>query len=457
MRAKRLATRLLALVALSFVPWTDASACSCAPSGAPCQNTFQTDAVFSGTVRSITEIPADGPPLRPNEMRFPRGFRVEFDIISAYRGIEGSTTTILTAGSGPACGYSFKQGERYLVYAYRRDGDLVTGICSRTGLLAQAGDDIRFLETLSLPGTSARLYGTVRHWEQDLATGQPQDHGSMRDVHVRALGATSAFDARTDASGAYEIALPPGKYEVAVLPPAGYSERYLTQTVELRDARACFAADFGVRFDGRIRGIVRQSSGEPAAGISVDVMAAQDVVKTGYTHTAVAVTDAEGRFEFLEVSPGRYVVGVDLTRKMSPKVVFPTTFHPGTPDPARATIVELTGGQHRELQPMMLPAARREYRIAGTVFFEDGKPAPRAFIAMRDASRLWQQVAIGTETAADGTFSFVAHEGLDYVVNTTYWDEARRQQLVGTSAPLVITGDVTGLKLMLSQTTYRAQ
>ena len=64
----------------------------------------------------------------------------------------------------------------------------------------------------------------------------------MRDVQVRVRGASSALDARTDASGGYHVALPPGKYRVTVLPPIGYSERYLSQTVELHDGRACFLA-----------------------------------------------------------------------------------------------------------------------------------------------------------------------------------------------------------------------
>ena len=43
-------------------------------------------------------------------------------------------------------------------------------------------------------------------------------------------------------------------------------------------------------------------------------------------------TDARGAFEFVEVPPGHCVVGVDLTRRTDPTIVFPTTFHPGTSD-----------------------------------------------------------------------------------------------------------------------------
>ena len=43
----------------------DADACECASSGPPCQNAFQVDAVFVGTLRSMSMIEGtpDGPML----------------------------------------------------------------------------------------------------------------------------------------------------------------------------------------------------------------------------------------------------------------------------------------------------------------------------------------------------------------------------------------------------------
>lgn len=54
----RLTVLLPALTFLLAAGVGDASACSCQPSGPPCQNYFQSDAVFIGTVRSITPAPA---------------------------------------------------------------------------------------------------------------------------------------------------------------------------------------------------------------------------------------------------------------------------------------------------------------------------------------------------------------------------------------------------------------
>lgn len=268
---------------------------------------------------------------------------------------------------------------------------------------------------------------------------------------VSLRGPGSAFDAWTDARGRYELRVPPGKYEVTAFPPPAYSARHLQQTVELRDARACFVAGFGVQFDGRIKGVVRQSSGASAAGVTVEVMAAESVGKTGNLQTLRALTDAGGAFEFTEVSPGRYVVGVDLTRRLDTRIVFPTTFHPGTPDAALATVVELGGGQHRQLDPMLLPPARRPYRLTGTVVFGDGNPASGAFISLRDgAPGSWRQVAIGIRTGFDGSFTFVVHEGFSYVAQASFWNETERMQLGGNVGPFVVSGDTEALKVVLS-------
>jgi hypothetical protein len=378
---------------------------------------------------------------------------VEFADVVSFRGIEASVVSVVTAGSGPACGYEFKESDRYLVYATRAaDGKgLTTSICSRTRVLAEAGEDVRFLQTISeARNTRSRVYGTVTHWERDLATGEPRAHGPVADVLVSLRGPGSAFEAWTDGRGRYEMTVPPGKYEVIAFPPPAFSARHLQQTIELRDARACFVADFGVQFDGRIRGVVRQSSGEPAAGVSVEVMAAESVGKTGNIQTLRALSDATGSFEFTEMSPGRYVVGVDLTRRMDGQVVFPATFHPGTTDAALATVVQLDGGQHRQLDPMTLPPARRPYRLTGTVVFDDGSPASGAFISLRDGSEKWRQVAVGITTEFDGGFSFVVHQGLSYIAQASYWDEAERKQVSGTVGPFVVTGDTGPLKVVLS-------
>ncbi len=243
------------------------------------------------------------------------------------------------------------------------------------------------------------------------------------------------------------MTVPPGKYEITIEPLPGFSTRHLSRTVELHDARACSVADFHLQFDGRIRGVVRIVSGEAVEGVIVEAMREERIGGNGIIET-LRTTAGPGGVEFTEVPRGRYVIGVDLVRGSESKVMFPPTYHPGTSDPALATVVQLDGGHKIDLDPMMLPAARRSYRLTGTDFFHDGRPAPGASVSRHDWPR---QVSGGIQTNIDGTFSFVVHEGLRYTIQANYWDGVARKQVNASVGPIVVTGDIGPVKVVLSE------
>ena len=106
--------RSIPLIFLMLAAASDAHACSCdgPTTRPPCQNALQadqTDVVFVGTVKSISKAPFERPPFR--------SLRVAFAVTRAFRGIQKSMGTVLTADSGSACGYAFRENERYVVYA----------------------------------------------------------------------------------------------------------------------------------------------------------------------------------------------------------------------------------------------------------------------------------------------------------------------------------------------------
>jgi len=136
---------LLPFLLLSANP---ADACTCIVSGldarADVQKQFgRAKAIFEGKVQAIDEIAADP----SGSIRY---VGVRFLVLHRYKGAEGDSLVVLTAADGAACGYSFKTGEKYLVYAYQDSQDrLQTSYCTRTAILKEAGTDRRYLKVLA--------------------------------------------------------------------------------------------------------------------------------------------------------------------------------------------------------------------------------------------------------------------------------------------------------------------
>ena len=116
-------------------------ACSCAPPRSKVTVKKQvmeaqkkSQAVFTGKVLEITE---------PSDQEF---LLVTIRVESNWKGAEGHTTVIATGKGGGDCGYPFRVGRKYLIYAYQaNDGQLSTNVCLRTALLSDAKKDVAVL------------------------------------------------------------------------------------------------------------------------------------------------------------------------------------------------------------------------------------------------------------------------------------------------------------------------
>ena len=70
---------------------------------------------------------------------------VRFSVDEAYRGVQGRTVEVFTNPNTASCGYPFKQGQRYFVYAQRdKDGKLREWLCGPTVRLEEATRDLAY-------------------------------------------------------------------------------------------------------------------------------------------------------------------------------------------------------------------------------------------------------------------------------------------------------------------------
>ncbi len=114
-----------------------ALACTCLPSKGPGEDLKLASAVFSGKVIEIRRHKVGDIFSRTEAV-----LRVE----RVWKGGDATTVSLFSASHSATCGYHFKKGRTYLVYAYKdAEGRLSTGICSRTRRLKDAAQDIKVL------------------------------------------------------------------------------------------------------------------------------------------------------------------------------------------------------------------------------------------------------------------------------------------------------------------------
>jgi len=105
----------------------------------PKESLATADAVFSG--RAIAAF--DGNPGPVISSADP--IRVTFQVREVWKGPQQPTLTVQSMRNDASCGFSFKLGKDYIVYAESRNGTLDTNICTRTNRITEAELDLKEL------------------------------------------------------------------------------------------------------------------------------------------------------------------------------------------------------------------------------------------------------------------------------------------------------------------------
>ncbi|USK33310.1 hypothetical protein LIT25_22745 [Bacillus sp. F19] len=117
-------------------------ACSCAQQPSVQSELENKTAIFSGKVLKVTVSSQK---------------KVLIDVDLIWKGPSQSQLMIETERDSAGCGVDFIEGENYLVYAFGDKNNLETGLCERTNLLTDAGDDIRILGAGKKPEKQVNL------------------------------------------------------------------------------------------------------------------------------------------------------------------------------------------------------------------------------------------------------------------------------------------------------------
>jgi hypothetical protein len=412
----------LALAIVQSIP-TDIKACSCVRPSPPCQAYRGASAVFVGSVTGAetVSIERDVYAIGKGREKITEKEKVfRFLLEQVYKGVEGLETQVQTGPAlGGDCGYPFKNGERYLVYAYRdsKTGVLHTSICSRTAAVSDASDDLNFLRGLPESASKTRISGTVRRYINEHDTTGFRRTQSLPSVKVIVSSQGKRYEAVTNDDGVYQlVGLPPGTYKVEADLPGNLSRPI--QSVNLAQGD-CAQADIMSESNGGIRGKVIDNQGNPVIGIRLDLIPI-DVIDLDNPSKRVILshsekTDKEGRYRFEGIPPGKFYFGFNLVYEPRTDYPYPRTYLPGTPDRARATILNLGDGEQLTDIDLSLPPRMAVRSIRGVLLLPDGRPVSRGQVLLKDAADIDKDYRIYAAEEVDkkGQFSIKGFDGVE--------------------------------------------
>lgn len=185
--------------------------------------------IFAGRVVKIATIILKAPSGDPYEDRL-----IYFEIDRSYRGSVRKTAEVVTGSVSTECGYDFRPGEHYLVYAYPHphSGKLYTGICQRTRPIFEAGDDLDYLTKKDDRSHGAGIEGTIEELTRD-SRYETRVVGFMAGISVLIQGKSARWTTVSQKNGRFRLwGLQPGRYRITPALPEGFLPSSETVTLE---------------------------------------------------------------------------------------------------------------------------------------------------------------------------------------------------------------------------------
>jgi Prealbumin-like fold domain len=327
-----------------------AFACGCVSiddSSKPCHRQWsQGEAIFFGRVLSV-ERNLDSP--GPTNL-FVQAVRIA--VTDSFRGAAGAgkEQVVYTGMGGGDCGYPFKVGTSYLIYARPVEGKLTTGICTYTQPEVLAAAVLSELCNVRDGKGAGDVSGVVGIAPQGNGYDSLPDFKPLAQVPVHATAGQVHFSTTTDNAGVYSFSkLPAGDYRIEEELPAGYAIRpgsSVKAVIGKNDGSdqlgaGCTNTVYAYP-DGVISGTVVNRDGRPMPGfITIEPSDPTEARAARMRGGLPGYESNDGRFTLSQLPPGRY--RLVLRPEIDGKVNFQKVFYwPG------AGGLDLALGQHLE-------------------------------------------------------------------------------------------------------------
>jgi len=324
-----------------------ATECSNRP---PCARILPSSILFLGTVVGNESI--DGTPTR----------RIRLRVDERFAGLADDVQEELLTTR-----WDMQPGRQYLIDA-ARDFAKFLGLqtCSVTAEITstEPNEMLEFLRARARRETATML--TVR--SQEILK-------PVAGITVKATGNQLRYEQTTNSYGiAFFPKIVPGRYSLtgAAKHYTAAPNAFFNSEIEVVEG-TCGSAVIGVKADGRVIGVVKDWKGVPVPSLRMEMLPAP--LGSSYDLYFAADTNSDGQFAFESVSPGRYLIGTNLTDDGStiPKTFFPSTHKPEDAVPIEVQLGATTGpieiklanfGEHRKILLCAVDEGRKPVAFA---------------------------------------------------------------------------------------------
>jgi hypothetical protein len=303
------------------------------------------------------------------------------------------------------CGYPFKTGREYFIYGSRtEDGRITTGLCSRTMLVEDAGEELSFARQArdgNLP--AGRIVGEVR------LDAKARRNDRFADVRILVKHGIDAIPVVSDRTGRYAVELTStGRYELDVELPGTLYAVQSRHVIDVPNSHACVERHIDVRFNGRVAGRVVDANGRGVAGLVV--VHHRSEKRSHFDERAAVLTRDDGSYEIGRLPPGPFAVHIELPMDG----IAAETDVSSDPD----LIVgrgNLGDGERRDMTTFPVPENVNVLRLEGTVVAADGWSMADARVFLKGESG---ERVLGVPAVSDalGRFVLAVVEGERYLV-----------------------------------------
>jgi hypothetical protein len=202
-------------------------------------------------------------------------------------------------------------------------------------------------------------------------------------------------DVRTDASGAFRLEnVPPGDHLVLASHEGFEPPPFVRTAVRVEQGKDAGPLHLTMMPFPSLTGRVLDRDHRPVAKVAVSAIPSH-----GSTPWPVT-TDSEGRFSFKSLPPSRYTLLANPLETNKDSGLAPA-YYPNATERADSPRITVNPGPDLTGYDIVLPGGP-VFRVSGRVVDEDGKPAPRATVRVRNADVLFARVTCD----AEGAFAF---------------------------------------------------